>query len=413
MEIKVYYNGWWDKILMADLIQEDNGNIYFQYHKEFLAKYWNISLKELMATLNKQWPFPKFLDYLPWIIYDCLPDWGGRLVMDRYIEKEFNINRDDAHIFLKLLLLDDNAIWSLSFEPKEEFKIDSSKLPNLSWIYSTIKDFYIESKISDTDLKTLLMSSGSLNGARPKILCFYENDNWNIKISNNYSLWLEPYIIKFNSATDQDYSIVLEYIYMSFAKKIWKNTPHVDLLEIEKWVHALAINRFDMVKDKGWIKRILMHSLAGALHTNFRFPNFNYDWFLKMTWFMTQSYTEVELAFERMVFNIIFGNKDDHTKNFSYIFTKNNRWVLSPAYDLTFNNGLNWHHQMDVLWKTDNISKSDLIILWKSNDIKNPEIIINKIANLYNEMISFIKINYSAIIPKNIISELDENSKKW
>lgn len=413
MEIIIYYNGMWNKIPMGSLIEEKNGSIFFQYNKDFLVNYWNISPKELDSTLNHQWPFPNFLDYLPWIIYDCLPDGWWRLVMDRFIENEFNINRDDAHIFLKLLLLDDNAIWALSFEPKEDLRMVTSELPNLSWVYSMIKDFYVDSKISDKDLQSLLLASASLQWARPKVLCFYENINWDVRISNNYFAGSESYIIKFNSDSDQEYSTILEYIYMSFARKIWKDTPHVDLLKVKKWIYALAIKRFDRQVNSNGIQRVLMHSLAGALHTNFRFPNFSYDWFLKMTWFLTQSSTEVNLAFERCVFNIIFWNKDDHTKNFSYIFTKNNRWILSPAYDLTLNNGMNWHHQMDVLGKTNNITKSDLIKLWKSNNINKPEEIINKISNLYSEMVSFIKDNYADMIPANVISKLEENAQNW
>ena len=413
MKITVYYNGMWDKVPMADLIQEDNWNIFFKYYKEFLSKYWNISPKELDSTLNYQWPFPDYLDYLPWIIYDCLPDGWWRLVIDRYIEEKFDIDRDDAHVFLKLLLLDDNAIWGLSFEPKEDLEINPSELPNLSWVYSMVKDFYINSETNNKDLSSLLAASSSLNWARPKILCFYTNDNWNIKISNNYFNNSEPYIIKFNSDSDVKYSIILEYTYMLFAQQIWNNTPHVDLIEVEKWEYALAIKRFDRIATNDGFEKVVMHSLAGSLHTNFRFPSFNYDWFLKMTGFLTQSYPEVELAFERCVFNIIFGNKDDHTKNFSYIFTKDKRWILSPAYDLTLNNGLNWHHQMDVFWKTENITKSDLIKLWKLNGITKPEQIIDMISNLYNEMIIFLKNNYIDEIPNHVISNFEENYKKW
>jgi len=413
MEITVYYNGIWNKIAMWTLIQEKNGNIYFQYNKDFLSEYWNISAKELHPTLNKQWPFPDYLDNLPWIVYDCLPDWWWRIVIDRYIEEKFKIDRSDAHIFLKLLLLDNNAIWGLSFEPREEFDINPSELPNLSWVYSIIKEFDLNSESNNKDLSSLLATSASLWWARPKILCFYKNDNGNLRISNTYFDWSESYIIKFNADSDEQYSILMEYIYMTFAKQIWSDTPHVDLLEVEEWIYALAIKRFDRIETNNGTQKVLMHSLAGALHTNFRMPSFNYDWFLKMTGFFTQSYTQVELAFERAVFNIIFGNKDDHTKNFSYIFTKNKNWVLSPAYDLTLNNWLNWNHQMDVLWKTNNITRQDLIMLWQSNWINNSEELINKVFNTYKQMVVFVKTNYSNIVPKKVINDLERKATEW
>ena len=38
-----------------------------------------------------------------------------------------------------------------------------------------------------------------------------------------------------------------------------------------------------------------------------------------------------------MVFNIVFANHDDHLKNHSFVYdASNDRWHLSPAYDLTY-----------------------------------------------------------------------------
>lgn len=67
-----------------------------------------------------------------------------------------------------------------------------------------------------------------------------------------------------------------------------------------------------------------------------------------MTRFMTKSEAEVQKAFARCVFNVCMHNRDDHTKNFSYLMNSRGEWMLSPAYDLTFNTGLNGHHQMDI-----------------------------------------------------------------
>lgn len=41
-------------------------------------------------------------------------------------------------------------------------------------------------------------------------------------------------------------------------------------------------------------------------------------------------------AYRRMCFNVFYGNKDDHGKNFSFIYDeKTGGYRLSPAYDLT------------------------------------------------------------------------------
>ena len=51
--------------------------------------------------------------------------------------------------------------------------------------------------------------------------------------------------------------------------------------------------------------------------------------------------------FRLMVFNVLIGNKDDHAKNFSFIF-KNKRWQLSPAYDLLPSYGFNNNHTTTI-----------------------------------------------------------------
>ena len=79
-----------------------------------------------------------------------------------------------------------------------------------------------------------------------------------------------------------------------------------------------------------------------------RFPCSRYEIFLRTTRFMTQSEAEVQKAFIRCVFNVCMHNRDDHTKNFAYRMNRRGEWELAPVYDLTFNTGLNGHHQMDI-----------------------------------------------------------------
>lgn len=46
-----------------------------------------------------------------------------------------------------------------------------------------------------------------------------------------------------------------------------------------------------------------------------------------------------------MCFNVFAHNRDDHSKNFSYIYDETNgRWKFSPAYDLTYSNSIGGEH---------------------------------------------------------------------
>ena len=55
---------------------------------------------------------------------------------------------------------------------------------------------------------------------------------------------------------------------------------------------------------------------------------------MQATSYLTKQQSQVEEMFRRMVFNVLTGNKDDHAKNFAFLYI-NNGWQLSPAYDLT------------------------------------------------------------------------------
>jgi len=66
-------------------------------------------------------------------------------------------------------------------------------------------------------------------------------------------------------------------------------------------------------------------------------------------------------------------NRDDHTKNFSYLMRQDGVWELSPAYDLTFNTGMNGHHQMDVEGETYRITRQHLLNLAKNSGLKVSE----------------------------------------
>jgi Uncharacterized protein related to capsule biosynthesis enzymes len=105
-----------------------------------------------------------------------------------------------------------------------------------------------------------------------------------------------------------------------------------------------GIERFDRLDGM----RVPMHTAAGASHVDFRIPQLDYIALLRLTKFMTKDMREVLHAFERCVFNVAFNNRDDHSKNFSFLMDKDGRWTFSPAYDLTYSGGPNGEHQMDI-----------------------------------------------------------------
>jgi serine/threonine-protein kinase HipA len=92
-----------------------------------------------------------------------------------------------------------------------------------------------------------------------------------------------------------------------------------------------------------------------------------------------------------MVFNILSLNKDDHSKNFSFIY-KNGKWKLSPAYDLVKSYGFNDQHTTTILTKG-NPTKEDIFALANKMNLK-PE----KSLEIYEEVhkgVAELKEKYS------------------
>lgn len=50
-----------------------------------------------------------------------------------------------------------------------------------------------------------------------------------------------------------------------------------------------------------------------------------------------------------MCFNVYAHNRDDHSKNFTYLYDEDEcSWKLSPAYDLTYSNSIGGEHATTV-----------------------------------------------------------------
>ncbi|KFI97539.1 HipA domain-containing protein [Bifidobacterium stellenboschense] len=82
---------------------------------------------------------------------------------------------------------------------------------------------------------------------------------------------------------------------------------------------------------------------------------FAYDW----TW-LTHGFSISPLSLPLQE-GMFIGNRDDHAKNFSYLYDREHAvWRLSPAYDLTENPGINGEHTTAVNGKGRGITLADL-----------------------------------------------------
>ena len=77
-------------------------------------------------------------------------------------------------------------------------------------------------------------------------------------------------------------------------------------------------------------------SLSSLLETSHQIPNLDYIHLIKVTQRICADERDCYEAFGRMCFNVFYGNKDDHGKNFAFLFDeKPGGYKLSPFYDIT------------------------------------------------------------------------------
>ena len=105
-----------------------------------------------------------------------------------------------------------------------------------------------------------------------------------------------------------------------------------------------------------------MISVSGLLETSHRIPNLDYNDLMQLTLNLTKSFEEVEKLFRLMCFNVFSHNRDDHSKNFSFIYNEDlNKWELSPAYDLTSSYSINGEHATTINGNGVNPSLNDIL----------------------------------------------------
>ena len=97
-------------------------------------------------------------------------------------------------------------------------------------------------------------------------------------------------------------------------------------------------------------KKIHMLTAAALLEIYFNQPCMDYNDLMKLTKILTNNnWDDIDNMYRRMCFNVYAHNRDDHAKNFTYIYDEENEtWRLSPAYDLTYSNTYYGEHTTTV-----------------------------------------------------------------
>ncbi len=342
----------------------------FEYDKDWLADGFSISPFSL--PLEKKVFMPKLdpFEGIFGVFADSLPDGWGRLLVDRLMQKN-GINPHKIGSLDRLAIVGNSGMGALTYYPAITMKKNQDE--------KSLDEIAIEcEKILNTEtcdnLDFLFSKGGSSGGARPKILTKVEDQNW---------------IIKFPTSYDSKDIGKQEYDYAMCARECKIDMEKVRLFPSGRCKGYFGTKRFDRTGD-GKNDRIHMVSASGLLETSHRIPNLDYNILMQLTLKLTKSMEECERLYRLMCFNVYAHNRDDHSRNFTYLYDENeNRWKLSPAYDLTYSNSIGGEHATTVNGNGVNPGLDDILAVAKKiglNSTKAKEIALN-IRECVNERI--------------------------
>ncbi len=327
--------------------------------------YLNTHLKPWM----KAFPCPQGICLCksrPWVISrringafpDCLqtlcPMAGGMLLMDRLFRKQ-GLRPEQLSPLDRLSFIGHRGMGALTYEPDSQGDV----LQGTVDLVALANESALVLQGADTEtLQRLALLGGSPQGARPKVLVFY--DPAMARISTAPMSVGSGWLVKFQTLGEHKEVCAIEAFYAQLARACGLDMPDTHVFDLSSKQAALGIERFDLVQGQ----RVPIHSLAGFLHADFRIPSaVDYTTFLRATRMLTRDEREVQKAFERAVFNVLFHNRDDHPKNLAFRMDAQRHWKLAPCFDLTYSQGPGGEHQMDICGEGLNIQRSHLMQL--------------------------------------------------
>jgi len=272
---------------------------------------------------------------------DSLPEGWGQLLMRKRLAK-LNIDITTLNALERLALVGNQGRGALVFEPAttppEDVKtLDLDALAD----EATALLAGSESDLADT----LAGLGGGSGGARPKVHVGFDGQG-NISVGDaEVAAGHKAWLVKFRAPNDHADIGPIEEAYANMAEAGGLVMSEHRLIKAKKGPGYFAARRFDRPDAGG---RLHMVSLAGALEARPDMPSANYDLFLRATRAITRRADDVTAAYQRMVFNVLACNRDDHTRQHSYLMGPDGDWRLAPAYDLTYAPGPGGEHYMDI-----------------------------------------------------------------
>ncbi|HNY62115.1 MAG TPA: type II toxin-antitoxin system HipA family toxin [Bacteroidales bacterium] len=312
---------WMHHRLVGRMAMTPDGLCAFEYSAEWLTDGFSISPFELPLTADlkiaKRDPFEGGFG----VFDDCLPDGWGQLILSRYLLTQ-GIQVEKLNLLQQLYLVGSQGRGALEFRPDQSFS-KCSDYVNFERLAAESEAILSNDNYTGDNLQELVQRGGSPGGARPKIFVTNEEGEW---------------LVKFPAKQDPKNIGKQELYYAELTQKLGIRMMPCKLFDNR----FFGTKRFD--RQQGTRQHVI--SAAGLLGADYRVPSIDYKHLFQVTSLLTHSMVELWQLYKLMCFNVFIGNKDDHAKNFAFLY--DGEWQLAPAYDLLPSDGFNGYHTTTV-----------------------------------------------------------------
>lgn len=285
----------------------------------YTPDWWNFALSEDMPIVQGQIFSTGERNTAPGAIDDARPDrWGERII--RHIDRPARLS-----ILEMLLFAGDDRFGALGVSTSAEQYIPRylgpyPQLKDLAQLAAAVEDVQTQAPIT-AEIQRLIQPGVTLGGARPKALLQTDNG---------------PCVIKFSELDDPVDTPLIEHATMTLAAQAGMYVADTAVLPLPprygKARHALTIERFDRLGP------YRVH--CQSAHTALRAAGLEQSYSNLATIVLRLGHPDRQTAmreelFQRMVFNILMDNTDDHERNHSISLNlADGYYDLTPAYDV-------------------------------------------------------------------------------
>ena len=385
----------------------DETQVYFRYRPDFLTSSLNLSPFKLKFNSEIQSAEHVPFEGLFGIFADSLPDGWGRLLLDRMlINKGYDLS--SINMLDRLAVVGSQGMGALVYRPEIldfEHRFEQLDLDEFARASENILQGNAEDLVEE-----LYHLGGSSGGARPKILVGFNPTNQQLMAKRNSLLeGYEPWMIKFPSTFDQKDIANIEYAYYLMAKDAGIAISDSLLLKGTSGTEYFATKRFDFNKNG----RLHMHSAAGLMHDNFRLTNMDYGHLMDCAFKLEKDIHAAEKVLRLAMFNVLSCNKDDHSKNISFLMDSSGKWQLAPAYDLTYSQSTHGFQSMAVAGESLQPGAKHFQELANYFHLKDVGVMKDQVAEILNLWPTYslkagVQTDSSRIIQKSIQKKLKE-----